>query len=103
MHWPSPRSQLERAAENRQKAARLLSSKYGGFNDPLAVFKMSAFQGELWKFKSAELCLNVSFCNDRNNFFSFPYLPDSVDRSAPVVNSVKNSNRQLSPTKSTFH
>ena len=44
--------------KHRQKAARLLSSKYGGSNDSVAVFKMSAFQGELSK--SAELCLNFS-------------------------------------------
>jgi len=59
----------------------LLSSKYGGFNDCLAVFKLSAVQGELSK--SAELCLNFSCYNDRNNFFNFPYLPGNVDRSAP--------------------
>ena len=41
-----------------QKAARLLSGKYGGFNDPLAMLKMSAFQGELSKY--AEFCLNFS-------------------------------------------
>lgn len=40
------------------RAARLLSSKYGGFHELLAVFEMSEFQGELWK--STELSQNFS-------------------------------------------